>query len=225
MKILLIEDEPEMSSLAVSQLEKLGHEVLTAHTLRDAYAIYTVERDNLDMIIADHRMPDGPGVDFVLDLSYTEEKTKIAIVSGCLTGTEKRLLEGRNIPYFQKPILYSTVVAQFAKKAPSTSAPVDAPLVAPTPPPAKSVTPLISVKKGFTNILFSKFTLAKNLEESESPFRAIPPSSTPNSAGTPPAQPVASPLPASQTPSITPKPIQFAPPSTKPIPRLVLPKK
>lgn len=124
MKILLIEDELEMSSLAVGQLTKLGHEVITAHNLRDAYLRYTEHKETLDLIIADHRLPDGPGVDFILDISYTEDQAKLAIVSGCLTGTDRRLLDERGIPFYMKPVLYSKVANDFSKKiTPKAGAP------------------------------------------------------------------------------------------------------
>lgn len=125
MKILLIEDELEMSSVAVAQLTKLGHTVITAHNLRDAYLRYTEHKESLDLIIADHRLPDGPGVDFILDISYTEDQAKLAIVSGCLTGTDRRLLDERGIPFYLKPVLYSKVANDFAKKiTPKAGAPV-----------------------------------------------------------------------------------------------------
>lgn len=125
MNILLIEDELEMSSIAVAQLTKLGHSVITAHNLRDAYLRYTEHKDTLDLIIGDHRLPDGPGVDFILDISYTEDHAKLAIVSGCLTGTDKRLLEERGIPFYIKPVLYSQVANDFVKKmAPKMDAPI-----------------------------------------------------------------------------------------------------
>ncbi len=224
MKILLIEDELEMSSLAVSQLSKLGHEVVTAHSLRDAYAIYTEQKEQLDLIIADHRMPDGPGVDFILDLSYTEEQVRLAVVSGCLTSTEKRLLEERKIPYFQKPILYSTVVSSFPKKTPPNAAPVqknessgDKPAADPVAKPAR---------KGLTSMLFSKLTLANNLEDEAPPMTTLPPSSKNTSQAAPP--PVKNPPldPQKDDQSFSPKPLKLGPSKTPPPPpRFVLPKK
>lgn len=224
MKILLIEDELEMSSLAVSQLNKLGHDVLTAHSLRDAYAIYTEQKEQLDLIIADHRMPDGPGVDFILDLSYTEEQVRLAVVSGCLTSTEKRLLEERKIPYFQKPILYSTVVSSFPKKTPPNAAPVQK--VESNEDKASTNQSAKPARRGLTSMLFSKLTLATNLEEEAPPMTTLPPSLKNTSHSAPP--PVKSPSPdtAKEDQSFSPKPLKLGPAKVPPPPpRFVLPKK
>lgn len=151
MHILLVEDEPEISRLACDQMVKLGHRVEVASSLEEAERLFQKFSLELDLVIADHRLPDGHGIDFVLDLSCRKVKAKLAVVSGVLTASDRLMLAGQGIPYFLKPVLYSHVVNSL-RTAPSITQPVldeQDPSLRPA-----FARPLPPRKKGLTGILF-----------------------------------------------------------------------
>ena len=114
MRILFIEDEVNLSALGADQLRRLGHQVWEAPNLQVARAILDDPTINIQLIIADHRLPDGFGIDFIIE-EAKEESLPIpaVIVSGCLTPADIAILNRLGIPYFRKPVLYSHVIRKF----------------------------------------------------------------------------------------------------------------
>lgn len=112
MKILFIEDQEELNAIGSIQLEDLGHTVYPAFSVWEARDIYAKHKDELDLIIADHRLPDGLGIAFLEVLREAACTIPSAVVSGCLTLDEQEDLERQGIPYFLKPVLYGEVLEQ-----------------------------------------------------------------------------------------------------------------
>jgi DNA-binding response OmpR family regulator len=116
MKILLLEDEKDLAQTGRDQLELLGHEVITAYDIAEAREVLADRSQHVHIVIADHRLPDGLGIDFVVDLREQVPEAVFTIVSGCLTDRDVDRLENLGIPYFMKPLLYSKVVADICKE-------------------------------------------------------------------------------------------------------------
>lgn len=110
MRILFIEDEWELNEVASEQLRSMGHQVNSMLGIEDARRFMEDHPDAIDLIIADHRLPDGQGVKFVIDARRANPRIKVAVVSGCLTDDDIALLQQERIHYFNKPLLYSTVL-------------------------------------------------------------------------------------------------------------------
>ncbi len=158
MKILLIEDEPELSKLGKQQMELLGHEVVSTATLQEAQQLWESQGEaRYNIVITDHRLPDGRGIDFVIDLRENYPKLKCAVVSGCLTLTDRQLLKLYNIPYFLKPVLYSSVLKEL-RKPPSVltqkgeEAPAQTPQTALEPQSAESTNPTQAVETASADV-------------------------------------------------------------------------
>ncbi len=111
MKILFIEDQEELNAIGSIQLEDLGHEVFSVFSVWEARDIYAKHKEELDLIIADHRLPDGLGIAFLEVLRESGCTIPSAVVSGCLTLDEQEDLERQGIPFFLKPVLYGDVLA------------------------------------------------------------------------------------------------------------------
>lgn len=60
MKILIIEDDPGLNRGISFALEQENYETLTAHTVKEGYALF--ESQNPDAIILDLNLPDGDGI-------------------------------------------------------------------------------------------------------------------------------------------------------------------
>jgi DNA-binding NtrC family response regulator len=110
MRILFIEDEWELNEVASEQLRSMGHQVNSMLGIEEARRFMEDHPDTIDLIIADHRLPDGQGVKFVIDARRANPRIKVAVVSGCLTDDDIALLQQERIHYFTKPLLYSTVL-------------------------------------------------------------------------------------------------------------------
>ena len=110
MRILFIEDEWELNEVASEQLRVMGHQVHTMLGVEQSRRYMEEHPDSIDVIIADHRLPDGQGVKFVIEARKANPRLKVAVVSGCLTPDDIALLEQEGIHYFTKPLLYSTVL-------------------------------------------------------------------------------------------------------------------
>jgi DNA-binding NtrC family response regulator len=110
MKILFIEDEVELSRVGVAQLEHLGHHVCAAYSIRDARRFLEREGESFDVVLSDHKLPDGWGADLLIELKEQMPRLRSAIISGALTEQAIVGLQIAEIPYFRKPLIYSKVL-------------------------------------------------------------------------------------------------------------------
>lgn len=121
MYILFLEDEKDLSWIGTTELRSQGHTVFAAATIAEAVTILQEQRTKLNLIIADHRLPDGEGIDFVMAAREALPKVKAAVVSGVLKPSEREFLRCQDIPFFIKPILYRQVVQHFRKPPPGVT--------------------------------------------------------------------------------------------------------
>ena len=92
MNILLLEDECELSDLASAQLRGMGHRVEQASMIAEAERLLEASNPRFHLIIADHRLPDGLGIDFLLTLAREGVMPNAVVVSGVLTVADVALL-------------------------------------------------------------------------------------------------------------------------------------
>jgi len=59
-KVLIVDDEPDLREIFSSELGNTGFTVFEASSGQEAQAI--AERETLDLIVSDIRMPDGDGI-------------------------------------------------------------------------------------------------------------------------------------------------------------------
>lgn len=77
-RILVIEDEPDLSQAVRIKLEKEGYEVLTAENGKQGWDI--VKNEEVNCIILDVVMPHKDGVWFLQKLRADTVKTKIPVI-------------------------------------------------------------------------------------------------------------------------------------------------
>lgn len=78
-KILIVEDDPQISRSLKINLKHSGHEVFLAQSLTEARA--HLNRDSFDLICLDIGLPDGSGLDFCKDLRESGEEVPILFLS------------------------------------------------------------------------------------------------------------------------------------------------
>jgi len=116
MNILFVEDEKDLAATGIAQLELKGYTVFPAYDIADAQAVLDDPKRQVDFIIADHRLPDGMGIQFVIETKKSFPKCKCAIVSGCLTSADIETLVRLKIPYYHKPLLYGQVIDELRRQ-------------------------------------------------------------------------------------------------------------
>lgn len=103
-RILVVEDEPLISSLMVEVLQAEGHAVDVAGSGIEALA--RLEERSYDLIVSDLRMPglDGPGLYHELGRRRPELLARIMFVTGsALDPANQRFLEANRVPWLAKP--------------------------------------------------------------------------------------------------------------------------
>jgi two-component system NtrC family response regulator len=78
-KILIIDDEEKLRSLLgrITRLE--GHEVLEAGSIKAGLKI--LEKENIDVILCDVKLPDGNAMDFITDIKTKHPFTEIILLT------------------------------------------------------------------------------------------------------------------------------------------------
>jgi two-component system OmpR family response regulator len=86
-RILIVEDEPD-NQFILRLLFEPRHDVFTASDLATAEAIYQRERP-IDLVILDHLLPDGWGLDFCRKLKTERDRPPILFVTGLTQALEE----------------------------------------------------------------------------------------------------------------------------------------
>ncbi|WP_280513512.1 sigma-54-dependent transcriptional regulator [Marinagarivorans algicola] len=108
MKILVVDDDTEFCDAASMMLELLGHEVMTANSLKQATAHMDEHKSNtclIDHILLDFMLPDGSGLHLLDTLQGLSRKPRVTLVTGHPSVKQMVLnLTDDNVNYMLKPI-------------------------------------------------------------------------------------------------------------------------
>lgn len=111
MKLLLVEDEEDLSSIVAKELQQSGYAVDTAYDGEEALYMYDV--NEYDLIILDLNIPVIDGLEVLKEIRKKDTHTKILILSA-RTQVEQRV-EGLNCganDYMLKPFDFSELEAR-----------------------------------------------------------------------------------------------------------------
>ncbi len=109
--ILLIEDNINVQKFNSDLLREEGYEVLTASTLKEAREKISIP----DLIVLDVGMPDGSGLDFLLEIRKNSD-TPVLILSGFSQDTD--VVSGFNKgcdDYLAKPYSFDVLLARIKR--------------------------------------------------------------------------------------------------------------
>jgi CheY-like chemotaxis protein len=105
MRVLVVEDEPEVSSVFRDYLVELGHEAVLARTAEAALRALETERP--DAIILDIRLPGLSGLDFLQLRPVRDSGLPIVAVSGVASESQAReCLRLGAIDFVGKPVAF-----------------------------------------------------------------------------------------------------------------------
>jgi CheY-like chemotaxis protein len=80
-RILIVDDEPQITSFLAFTFQDAGYVVKTAHSGRDAIALYSAEP--FDVVLSDVMMPEMDGYQLVQWLATHYPNARTALMSGC----------------------------------------------------------------------------------------------------------------------------------------------
>lgn len=81
-RILIVDDEPEILSLTSEVLMLRGYEIITAKDGKSAFDIFSKDRDKIDLIITDIIMPNMDGKMLMESIHKIKPEMKFLFVSG-----------------------------------------------------------------------------------------------------------------------------------------------
>ncbi|MFN3821126.1 MAG: response regulator [bacterium] len=80
MKILIVDDEPDLCALYAFLLEEKGHRVFSAHNPGDVIPI--LEKENIDFVILDDHLPGARGQELLQKIKKRWSHIPVVIISG-----------------------------------------------------------------------------------------------------------------------------------------------
>ena len=117
LKILVVEDNPVNSLMAVRFLEKQGHSVWAAASGEEALALS--DRQLFDAILMDIQMPDIDGFEVTRRIRQTERAERrvlvIATTAHALDGDRERCLAAGMDDYLTKPLQFTELLTALAR--------------------------------------------------------------------------------------------------------------
>ncbi|NJP22415.1 MAG: response regulator [Hydrococcus sp. CRU_1_1] len=80
--ILIVDDEPSICKMSETLLKSYGYRVLTARNGIEAIALFTENKDKIDVILMDLLMPSMDGTSAIEELKKINPQVKIVVTSG-----------------------------------------------------------------------------------------------------------------------------------------------
>ncbi|WP_406694136.1 CHASE3 domain-containing protein [Singulisphaera sp. Ch08] len=115
LRIFLVEDEPMTLIVMARLLRRIGHEVTTASTVREALTI--AEEVEFDLVISDIGLPDGSGLDLIRQLSANRVLPAIALTGFGMQEDIRQSREAGFRAHLTKPIDFARLVSAIRQVA------------------------------------------------------------------------------------------------------------
>ena len=108
MKVLIIDDEPDICYLLSALLKKIKIESVFVHTIAGGRS--QLELFNPPLIFLDNHLPDGMGVDFIRSIKKTYPDTKVAMITAHDTAMDRERAMNEGADFFiGKPFTRDTI--------------------------------------------------------------------------------------------------------------------
>lgn len=119
-KVLIVDDEPDMRRILAVNLRRDGHSVVEADGAREAAKI--IEQEPFDVVLTDHKMPDGDGLD-VLRAAHDDDPST-AVIFLTAVGTLELAVESMRhgaFDFLTKPFVPDVVKAAIKRAGEHTA--------------------------------------------------------------------------------------------------------
>ncbi|MDO9181023.1 MAG: response regulator [Bacteriovorax sp.] len=115
MKILIVDDEPDILELMVEEFTYKGHNVFTAMSGNEA--VRKIQENSFDAVVSDFKMPDGNGMVVLKFVNTLPNKPAFFFVSGQADVSVEDCLKAGAIAFFSKPFDLDELVVEVEKKS------------------------------------------------------------------------------------------------------------
>lgn len=102
-KILIVEDENMVREVGAGMIKRLGYDVLTAGSGREAVEIFELEHDRLDLVLVDVMMEGMDGIETAERLRSIDPEVPLVLSSGYKDGVDARVMKRLGCRLLQKP--------------------------------------------------------------------------------------------------------------------------
>jgi two-component system response regulator FlrC len=107
-KILIVDDNPNMSSLLVEMLEVFQYNAVRATDGQDA--LDKLDKDNVAMVITDMRMPKMSGMELLKAIKEKQPNLPVVVISGYSVDEEDSdLLRKKADGFLNKPFMMADI--------------------------------------------------------------------------------------------------------------------
>jgi DNA-binding response OmpR family regulator len=107
-KILIVDDEPDICYFLSRTLSKRGFSTTFSHTLAEAEKQLQISRPNI--LLLDNHLPDGKGVDFVNKINNKYPELKIVMITAHDTPQDRSKAYNNGISFFlSKPFTIAEI--------------------------------------------------------------------------------------------------------------------
>ena len=104
-RVLLVDDEKTIIDVCTQMLQRLGYHVLEAIDGQQAIDIFEKEKDAIDIVLLDMRMPGMNGATVYNRLIQIQPDVKVILFSGFFENQHiRKILENENVDLIQKPV-------------------------------------------------------------------------------------------------------------------------
>ncbi|MDB5088896.1 MAG: sigma-54-dependent Fis family transcriptional regulator [Mucilaginibacter sp.] len=102
-KILIVEDDLTFSQLLQGFLQKHGHEIITAASIKDG--LKSIAQNTFDLLLLDYRLPDGIGLDVLINTRATGSTVPVIIMTSFNdVRTAVNAIQSGAFDYITKPV-------------------------------------------------------------------------------------------------------------------------
>lgn len=113
MKLLLVDDEPEICLLLNALLVRYGASTVMAHSLRDAeQKIASI--DSIDGVFLDVNLPDGKGYELIPSVRSRSSRARVIVISAMDQERQHALAAGADL-FLAKPLDRNSILEGLRK--------------------------------------------------------------------------------------------------------------
>lgn len=113
MKLLIIDDEPELVAILAAFLKQHGHDCVTALDVQEA--IRSASQHHPDLVITDYRLPDGDGFDVIRHIRQTFPQIPVILMTSYHdSATEEASRKAGAAAYLRKPFAFVQLTSAIA---------------------------------------------------------------------------------------------------------------
>src|SRR5215469_12759507 len=119
-KVLIVDDEPGMRRILTVNLRRDSHVVVEAAGAAEALGL--IDREDFDVVVTDHKMPDGSGLDVLRAVQQDDPTTSVIFLTavGTLELAVESMREGA-FDFLTKPFVPDVVRASIRRASERTA--------------------------------------------------------------------------------------------------------